>query len=455
MRESSFDGSTIILVDPNSGAASSTIQGFRVKESYSSRELTDGQVKIILVDPKYRASSTPKPVSQSGQDSLLTSVNNQNRNFQENDESVIILVDPPGNINTLNPTLKPPAKHLSPPLPVAQSLSQNIMFQETGISRVKSQGNTLRPTNNLAANSRQEGNTFDQRPNDNSDGQYSVSGMDFVRSRTRRLRGQGRVRQQVASKDFLDGSAEFPSRYSDRKRRPSINQNKRRRRLPRRRGSSNRRRDNVSGRNDFLLSLGRGRGPSNNRNIRNYSDINKSPSRRENIAPRRTESNRNDRDFVNDNREGDSQKFRFLPVSSRERDFENRFSEREEKSTVANIFARNNEFLSTTSSTRSFSNDDDFVLRSRPNRNELPNRSREIPTIESSGYTDSARGSGYRFSWLNPASAEVNVFQDDASIPEKIRELRQSIEAKARAWTEIGLQRTRPEFRKTRRPAIG
>lgn len=44
------------------------------------------------------------------------------------------------------------------------------------------------------------------------------------------------------------------------------------------------------------------------------------------------------------------------------------------------------------------------------------------------------------------------ISQQNGAIPEKISELRHSIVSKARSWTQFGLQRTRPEFIRTRRP---
>lgn len=74
----------------------------------------------------------------------------------------------------------------------------------------------------------------------------------------------------------------------------------------------------------------------------------------------------------------------------------------------------------------------------------------------SSEFTGRDDGNGWGgssgFSWLSDFPAEVSLTRTQETIPEKIRELRHSIEEKARAWTQFGLQRTRPEFRRTRRP---
>ncbi|XP_068216010.1 mucin-2-like [Palaemon carinicauda] len=461
-KEHGTSGSTIILVDPNSK-----------KESFSeerSREIkSPSGSTIILVEPNKdsvssRESNRPsisRPSTETGnsaiilinpQDSSRTVTYKGSQNIGvENDGSVIIYVEPNSDsapsVNTLNPTIKSLSSQLVPPGPSESHVSLYANdLPPASSSGIESLGNARR------ASAR-----FESR--ENLQGKLNGEEQSFLTSRTRRLRNenQGSIillagpdvehtfkRSQGIREEPEATNRESRENFQEPIRKQQVGHHQRQRN-PRRRRKPSRLRDNVSGRNDFLLGSGRGRGSSsfryrqnlsreNTRVSREFSNDDYDTSGRRN-SPRSDDSIRGHSEVQvrNQNRESLT-RTRHLENSRSNREFDIRA----EEPAVGNrdLPRESREFFGGTRN-----------LSDREERREFSG-SREAQRSDRWNYDDGG------FSWLNPRSEEVTITRDDESIPEKIREIRESIEAKARAWTNIGLQRTRPEFRRTRRPAL-
>ncbi|XP_066945720.1 mucin-2-like [Macrobrachium rosenbergii] len=462
-------GSTIILVDPNSKKDS-------IPEEKSEKINQAGGSTIILVEPnkdnissrENRPPSISRVSKETGNSAIiLINPQDSSKTFSykgaqsievENDGSVIILVEPnndpsdspPSNINTLNPTIKPLSSQLVAPAPSQSHVSLYANdLPPASISSVESLGNAQ----SHSARFESKGNL---------QGKQNEEEQSFVRSRTRRLRNehQGNIivlagpdvehtfkRSQGIREEPDTTSRESIRNFQEPTRRQrggqSINsRNNWRQRNPRRRRKPSRFRDNVSGRNDFLLGLGRGRGPNSFRYRQNHS--------RENVRAGQDSSNidYDTTDGRNPPRSDDSVGIRTeVSIQNQNREPRTRTRQLDQSS-------------SDKRTEEPFQGSRDLTRGSRENFGETRTQSDIEERREFSGSREDQRsdrryyGNG-GFSWLNPRSEEVTITRDDESIPEKIREIRESIEAKARAWTNFGLQRTRPEFRRTRRPALG
>ncbi|XP_064098085.1 uncharacterized protein LOC135209310 [Macrobrachium nipponense] len=434
-------GSTIIWVEPNKDNVSSR-ENKPPSISRASKESSNSA--IILINPQ----DSSKTVSYKGAQGIEV----------ENDGSVIILVEPtsdpsdspPSNINTLNPTIKPLSSQLVAPSPSQSHVSLYANdLPPASISGVES------PRNAQSSSAR-----FESKGN--LQGKQNEDEQSFVRSRTRRLRNehQGNIillagpdvehtfkRSQGIREEPDTTSRENIRNFQEPPRRQrggqtSNSRNNRRQQNPRRRRKPSRFRDNVSGRNDFLLGIGRGRSPNSFRYRPNHS--------RENVRVRQDSSyiDYDTTDGRNSPRSDDSVGIRDeINIKNQNREPRTRTRQLEQSRTREQ---RTEE---------PFQSSRDLTRGSRENFGETRTLSDREERREFSGSREGQRSDrryydSEGFSWLNPRSEEVTITRDDESIPEKIREIRESIEAKARAWTNFGLQRTRPEFRRTRRPAL-
>lgn len=431
----SQQNSAVVLVDPND-------PNLRTGNSPGSEQ---GRSVIILVDPEYSDGINGSKSVEDGKDSSpIIIVDNRNRNTdvgrgdarhrnqlspiilveskekdggprsgrRVSEGSVIILVEPedgselptPKSVDTLNPSAKLPSIQLVPPPEPQRSqfesfLSDNSKPQSRPVTNPPSGGRT--PTD-LGRNGGSRGSISSPRRG---------SRRPLGRHRFRNLRSRERIRgsPRFASRGTGRGSRERGGTGSRETRFDNNEQ------IQRQRGN----RGFTSGQGErrgqnFEFGSGRRVIPTGNRNfgsnLRGISQGNRDffGDYEDDFTASR-EFRRGNRDFSDDRRQG--------PTGSRE-------------------------FF--TGGRNVPSGGRDFTAgRAIP--------SRERTSSEFRGGDDGDRWGS--FSWFSDFPAEVSLTRTEETIPEKIRELRHSIEAKARAWTQFGLQRTRPEFRRTRRPA--
>ncbi|XP_047500060.1 uncharacterized protein LOC125046376 [Penaeus chinensis] len=433
----------VILVDPND-------TNLRTKASNleNSPGSEQGGSVIILVDPEGGDGISGAKLVENGKDSSpIIIVDNRNRNTEagraggrhrnkvspiilveskekdggprtgrrvsewDGEGSVIILVEPddgselptPKPADTLNPSAEPPSIQLVPPPEPLRNqfesfLSDNSKPQSRPVSNPPAAGKTLA---NLGGS-------------EGSRGSFSSP-----RRGSRRPLGRHRFRN-LRSRERIRGSPRFVSRNRGRGSRE--------------RGGTGSR---ETGLEDEQIQRQRGnRGFTSGQDERpgkNFdfgSDRSVKPTGNKNFGSNPRGISQGTRDFFDDY-EDDLTASRGFP--RRNRNFPD---DRRQDPTGSREFF--------TSSRNMQSDGRDFTAE------------RAIPNRERTSSEFSAGDNGDRwgsFSWFSDFPAEVSLTRTEETIPEKIRELRHSIEEKARAWTQFGLQRTRPEFRRTRRPA--
>ncbi|XP_042216628.1 uncharacterized protein LOC121862420 isoform X1 [Homarus americanus] len=391
-RERGGKGSPVILVEPGVGTST---RG-ETRNSLGSRG-RDGEATIILVETEEGEFRKVRNF-----DKRLT-----NPGDRENEGTVILLVNeaktpsqPP--VSTLNPTATPLLSQLTPPPATLANFRPSInRIPEPVTSRSKSTRNPLFPPINSInpLPTRRNPEFLDEGlPTRITRTSTEDSRRRRLRSRTRRLRPQGRV--------STGGTGRVRNILLGRRRRPEG--------LRRFRG------DVGEGRDDDRAS----RDTWDNRSQRREDD-----SRQQDLSTVRTPPGRQG-GFSGDHRQ---------------RPFINRVKEAPEFFTGRREFPRGNpELLG-----------DRQVLpgdsRENTGRNGERTKGQRV-SEEILDYGDQESWLGHEgFSWQARFPPEVRVTRTSEVVPEKIHELRRSIEARARAWTQFGLQRTRPEFRRYRR----
>ncbi|XP_071541885.1 uncharacterized protein [Panulirus ornatus] len=438
-RERVIGGSTIILVEPDDDGVKNegeNTRGFSPESKWQEAGTT-----VILVDSEH---GKYRPVGR--YDGRLA-----NLNGRENDDTVIILVEPEDGddkplqpvVNTLDPTSTPLPMQVNPP-PISVTdfrLSTNrIPEAKSSLERPRTnpllhQINPINPLSGIRNSENLPGN--DGTPTRNT--RTSPQGLRRIRmrSRTRRLRPWGHGPERDVP-DYLDNRR----RRKEYPREPRLDRDEGRMNNPNRETweTRNAHRHDESGRQvnfEGFRSLPDRR--------REFSGIHRErPSwRRETDRPEyssgRREVLRGNPDFTSGRRE--------FPGGIQEPP-----SERLEAPTARQEFP---------SERREFPKGNLEFLTGRrdiPRGNRESTAGRGDRTIRGQESSDGSFDvgqeswfSGGGDSWMRHSPQEGSFARTIDTVPEKIRDLRQSIEARARMWTHIGLQRTRPEFRRHHR----
>lgn len=439
----SQQNSAVVLVDPND--TNLRTKALNLENSPGSEQ---GGSVIILVDPEGSDIISEAKSVENGKDaSPIIIVDNRNRNTKaergggrhrnqvspiilveskekdggprtgrrvsewDGEGSVIILVEPddgselptPKPVDTLNPSAEPPSIQLVPPPNPQRNqfesfLSDNSKPQSRPVTNPHAAGRT--PAN-LGGNEGSRGSISSPRRG---------SRLPLGRHRFRNLRSRERIR----------GSPRFVSRNRGRGSRERGGMGSRET------GLDDEQNQRQRGNRGFTSGQDERRG----QNFDFGSDRRVIPTGNRNFGSNPKGISQGNRDFFDDY-EDDLTASRGFRRGNR--DFSD---DRRQDPTGSRFFF--------TSSRNMQSDGRDFTAE------------RAIPSRERTSSEFSGGDNGNRwgsFSWFPDFPAEVSLTRTEETIPEKIRELRQSIEAKARAWTQFGLQRTRPEFRRTRRPA--